>query len=98
MLRLVAPLVEDVPEPQFAPELRSALASLPPRERACAVLRHLEGLSTRETAELLGLSEGSVKRYLSDAMASLAARLGPLDGADEHVDVKTSAKEVRRGR
>lgn len=98
VLRLVAPLAEGVPEPVFAPELRSALAALPARERACAVLRHLEGLSTRETAQVLGLSEGAVKRYLSDAMASLAARLGPIQGADERIAVEVSSKEVRRGR
>ncbi len=98
VLRLVAPLEMDVPEPAFAPELRTALATLPPRVRACVVLRHLESLSTRETARTLGLSEGAVKRYLSDGMAALAARLGPLEGATERIPVETSQKEVRRGR
>lgn len=98
VLRLVAPLVEDPAEPQFAPELRAALATLPARERACVVLRYLETLSTRETAHALGLSEGAVKRYLSDGMASLAARLGPLEGADERIAIEISSKEVRRGR
>lgn len=98
VVRLVAPLERHTAEPVFAPELRRALATLPPRERACVVLRHLEGLSTRETAHALDLSEGAVKRYLSDGLARLAGLLGPLDGADEQIPVEVSRKEVRRGR
>lgn len=98
VLRLVAPLQEHVAEPSFAPELRAALATLPPRERACVVLRHLESLSTKETAQALDLSEGAVKRYLSDGMSKLAARLGPIEEAGELIAVEARAKEVRRGR
>ena len=70
--------VEDVPPPSvgLAPEVEAALALLAPRERACVVLRHMEDLSTRETAQLLHLSEGAVKRYLSDGVAALTAALG----------------------
>ena len=53
-----------------------ALAGLGPRERACVVLRHLEDLSVRETAGLLGISEGAVKRYTSDAVSQLDSALG----------------------
>ncbi|MBO3089133.1 sigma-70 family RNA polymerase sigma factor [Cellulomonas dongxiuzhuiae] len=53
-----------------------ALAGLTQRERACVVLRHLEDLSVRETAGLLGISEGAVKRYTSDGVAQLDAVLG----------------------
>lgn len=98
LLSLVVPLEQTPTEPTFASDLREALATLPPRTRACVVLRHLEGLSTRETADALGLSEGAVKRYVSDGKAALAARLGPLVGADEHVPVQLSTKEVRHGR
>jgi RNA polymerase sigma factor (sigma-70 family) len=52
-----------------------ALDSLSPRERAVVVLRHVDALSTRETAAALGVSEGAVKRYLSDAVAKLQRRL-----------------------
>src|SRR5690606_35968822 len=57
-------------------EVESALAQLPPRERACVVLRHVEDLSVRDTANLLRLSEGAVKRYTSDGVAALSAALG----------------------
>ncbi|WP_034608811.1 RNA polymerase sigma factor [Cellulomonas sp. URHD0024] len=57
-------------------ELESALALLPPRERACVVLRHVEVMSVAETAEQLGLSEGAVKRYTFDGIRTLNSTLG----------------------
>ena len=53
----------------------AALASLAPRVRACVVLRFIEDLSIRETASVLGLSEGAVKRYVSDGITALNAQL-----------------------
>ena len=64
-------------------DVAAALARLSPRERACVVLRHLEDLPVREIAWRLGLSEGAVKRYLSDARR----RLAPLLGSGDDVDV-----------
>ncbi|UJP38808.1 sigma-70 family RNA polymerase sigma factor [Cellulomonas palmilytica] len=60
----------------LATQVSEALAELPPRMRACVVLRHLEDLSVRDTATALGIGEGSVKRYTADGVARLAARLG----------------------
>jgi len=65
-----------------ATDVGGALALLSPRERACVVLRHLEQLSTAETAHALGLSTGSVKRYLSDAMTKLRGSLGDITVPD----------------
>ncbi len=53
-----------------------ALQTLSDRERACVVLRYVEQLSTAETAHDLGLSEGSVKRYLYDGSKKLSSMLG----------------------
>ena len=39
--------------------LMSALAQLPPRQRACVVLRYFEDLSVEQTAALLGCTEGT---------------------------------------
>ncbi len=64
-----------------------ALGVLAPRERACVVLRHFSDLTVRDVAERLSLSEGTVKRYLSDANAKLTARLGPLRVADDDLPV-----------
>ena len=41
--------------------LLAALAELPPRQRACVVLRYFEDLSVADTARALGCSEGTVK-------------------------------------
>lgn len=64
-------------------QIDAALASLAPRVRACVVLRYIEDLSIRETAHVLSLSEGTVKRYVADGLAALNARLGTTTPDDE---------------
>jgi RNA polymerase sigma-70 factor (sigma-E family) len=68
----------DVPSGQDVAEsvalraaLMSALAELPPRQRACVVLRYFDDLSVADTAAVLGCSEGTVKSQTSRALASL---------------------------
>jgi RNA polymerase sigma-70 factor (sigma-E family) len=51
--------------------LMAALAALPPRQRACLVLRYFEDLDIHDTATALGVSEGTVKSQTSRALASL---------------------------
>jgi len=52
-------------------ELFQALLRLPIGQRATIVLRHLDGLTERETAAVLGCSEGTVKSQASRALAAL---------------------------
>jgi len=56
-------------------ELRStvwnSLAQLPRRQRAVVVLRYYEDLSEAETAEIMGISVGTVKSTASRALAKL---------------------------
>lgn len=59
-------------------DVHSALATLRPRLRACVVLRYYDDLTVPEIARRLGLSDGTVKRYLSDAIEALERVLGPL--------------------
>ena len=61
---------------EHATDVARALATLPPRQRACVMLRYLDHLSTREVAHTLNIAEGSVKRYTADAVARLAPLLG----------------------
>lgn len=51
--------------------VRWALARLAPRCRAVVVLRELEGLDTRETAELLGLRRSTVRWHLMEGRRQL---------------------------
>jgi RNA polymerase sigma-70 factor, ECF subfamily len=55
--------------------LMAALAQLPERERAAVVLREIEGLSTAETAEAMGSTEGTVRSQISKALDHLRALL-----------------------
>jgi RNA polymerase sigma-70 factor (sigma-E family) len=59
--------------------LLAALDDLSPRQRACVVLRFYRDLPVAQIAAALGVGEGTVKRYLSEAMTRLAARLSPAD-------------------
>lgn len=56
-------------------DLESALAALPPKQRACVVLRFYADLSVRQIADDLGVTSGTVKRHLHDANAKLALSL-----------------------
>ncbi|MFJ9517973.1 SigE family RNA polymerase sigma factor [Kitasatospora sp. NPDC101801] len=55
--------------------LRRALRTLPARARAVVVLRHVEDLSEKETAAVLGCSLGTVKSQNARAMVRLRAAL-----------------------
>ncbi len=55
------------------------LDDLSPRQRACVVLRYYQDLPIAQVASALGVAEGTVKRYLSEAMTRLAARLSLME-------------------
>ena len=76
------------------PELRAALAALPPQQRAVLALHYLEDLSVRDTAELLGIAEGTVKVHLSRGRAALAAQLSPAtDTPTDDTDTNPTQEE-----
>lgn len=56
-------------------DILGALKSLTTRQRECFVLRHHQGCSVAETAEILGISEGSVKIHTHRGRAALATLL-----------------------
>jgi len=62
-------------------ELSEWLAELPPEQRVALVLKSVEGFSTPEIAEILGVSEGAVEQRLVRARAMLRKRRGNDDEA-----------------
>jgi len=71
------------PFSDLSADVATALADLPPRVRACIVLRFFDDLTVPDIATQLGLAPGSVKRYLSDGLRALELRLGSLDDAED---------------
>ena len=57
----------------------AAVADLPERQRAVVTLRILEGKTTAESAEALGIASGTVKATLHAALRNLASSFGEKD-------------------
>jgi RNA polymerase sigma-70 factor (ECF subfamily) len=75
---------EGPPPPDDRVDIERALEGLPRREREVTVLRYYLGFDVAETAQALGVSDGTVKTLLFRARHELAAALGEHD--DEEVD------------
>jgi len=56
--------------------LWAAMAELTEQQRACVALRYYEGMTEEETARVLGISAGSVKRHVFRAMEKMRAKVG----------------------
>ena len=77
------------------PDVRLALLRLSAAERAAAVLHYGEDLSVADVAARMGLAEGSVKRYLSDARHKLEPLLGPLPEPSDDPTVPVVPRRTR---
>jgi RNA polymerase sigma-70 factor (ECF subfamily) len=75
-----------------------ALGSLPVEQRAAIVLVDVEGYSVAETAQLLGVAEGTVKSRCARGRARLAVLLGHLRNPDANANVSSAAVAVRQRR
>jgi RNA polymerase sigma-70 factor (ECF subfamily) len=64
----------------LAARCEAAVAQLPEDSRMVVVLRDVEGLSTKDVAQLLGISENVVKVRLSRAHARLRAMVSDEPG------------------
>ena len=56
--------------------LEKALHELPTLQRATVILRHLNGLSTRQVSNILRCSEGTVKTHLHRGLKKMRSHLG----------------------
>jgi RNA polymerase sigma-70 factor, ECF subfamily len=83
----LGPLADDLSDAPAASgdahAVREALRALPRRQREVTVLRYYLGLDVRETAQRLGIAEGTVKAMLFRARRALAAELGNDDAEPE---------------
>jgi RNA polymerase sigma-70 factor (ECF subfamily) len=66
---------ESRPPDEPASDLVLALQQLPYKQRLCAVLFYVDGLSTAEVARAVGISQGSVSQHLNRARNALRAHL-----------------------
>ncbi len=102
-LQLFVPLSDDAsdstsPDPLkvwetrvWSEEVRRAVESLPEAQRVVVILRHYEGLTTKEIAETLNLSHVTVRVRLTRVMAALRKKLTVANTSEENVpDVGTS--------
>ncbi len=94
---------QEVGDDEFGPidvgaDVDDAVRTLPPRVRACVVLRYFDDLTVPAIAHELGIAEGTVKRYLSDAIGHLEGTLGALDDAERPSEtVVVSGRSGRSG-
>jgi RNA polymerase sigma-70 factor (ECF subfamily) len=58
--------------------VNAAVESLSPKQRMTFILKHYEGYKIREIAEMLNCKEGTVKKYLFDAIKNLRKKLSPV--------------------
>jgi RNA polymerase sigma-70 factor (sigma-E family) len=65
------------PDHDNAIDLRTAVAALPPRQRAVLVLRYYCDLNVDQTADALGCTPGTVKSQTAKALSTLRQAIGP---------------------
>lgn len=85
------------PDTASAVTVRTALAGLPPRQRAVLVLRYYYDLSVDHTADALGCSAGTVKSQTSRALAALRRTLPDEEPTLPHQKLKYQAPGRRGG-
>ena len=79
-------LVTTEEDPGRAAELQAhlerALHELPTLQRAVVILRHIDGMSTREVSAILQCSEGTVKTHLFRGMEKMRKKLRYMKGEE----------------
>ena len=81
MLAFAGPGPAPAPDSDTALDVTAALAALPPDQRAALVLVDMLGYAVADAAQVLGISEGTVKSRCSRGRARLLPRLAHLRGS-----------------
>ena len=108
-VRPTVPLPEDGPgepadrrdrmaERDTALAIEEALGQLAVEHRAAITLVDIEGYSVADTAQILGVAEGTVKSRCARGRARLAVLLGHLRNLDAPAAVTPGSSERREGR
>jgi RNA polymerase sigma-70 factor (ECF subfamily) len=69
--------LRDAEQSELREQLKKVLEILPPRQKAIVELFELEGFTSLEIAEMLGLSDGTVRWHLHQARGKLREALEP---------------------
>jgi RNA polymerase sigma-70 factor (ECF subfamily) len=56
-------------------KINEALNTLSPNQKMCFLLKHYEGYKIREIAEMMNCKEGTIKKYLFEAVRKLKVQL-----------------------
>jgi RNA polymerase sigma factor (sigma-70 family) len=72
--------------------LMSVVARLPPQCRRAFELRKFDGLSQREVAQRMGVSEGTVEKHLAKALAFVLQEIARLEERPHERVAKTKSK------
>lgn len=63
---------------EIADHINDALETLSPRQKMIFILKHYEGYKLKEIAEMLHCGEGTIKKYLFDAVRKMRTQLTDL--------------------
>jgi RNA polymerase sigma-70 factor, ECF subfamily len=77
---MAAAVTEHPADREVRSSIERALHELPTLQRAVVILRHLNGLSTRQVSNILQCSEGTVKTHLYRGLKSMREKLAHLQG------------------
>ncbi|HLW30354.1 MAG TPA: RNA polymerase sigma factor [Brumimicrobium sp.] len=69
------PIEEQLNEKNFSSDLESAMAKLEEKHREVFIMRHIDGLSVNEVAEIMEINPGTVKSRLFYATKKIASVL-----------------------
>ena len=73
--RMASEMPTALPPIEAESDLTSALRRLPYKQRISTVLYYVEGMSTAEVADAMGISQGSVHQHLNRARTALRSHL-----------------------